>query len=136
MANPNPKPPPVHSRFKKGQVANPEGGRAHDKETKMIRNLTRKELAEVGSLVVKKDLESLKAMRTNPKSTVLQAMMAGMAIKIVSRGDAAAFDALLNRLVGKVKDEVITTNQNVNMNIQAEDREELKDIMRELDDEV
>lgn len=123
-------------KFKKGQSGNPEGGRLHDPEIRAIKNLTRRELAEIGSLVLKKDLDALKALRANPKTMVLTAMMAGMAIRIVSRGDAAAFDALLNRLVGKVKDEVVTTNANVNMTVEPEDREMMKDVMRELDDEA
>lgn len=136
MANSNPKPPPAHSRFKKGQSGNPEGGRAHDPVTKAIKRLTRKELAEAGSVILGKSLEQLKEIRTNPKSKAIEAIMAGMAIKMITRGDAAAFDAVFNRIVGKVKEEISTVNTNINTSLEPEDREMMKDIMRELDDEI
>jgi hypothetical protein len=36
-------------------------------------------------------------------------MVASVALKIISKGDMYALDVLLNRLIGKVKDEVLLT---------------------------
>lgn len=101
--NKNPSPA---TRFKKGNNANPLGGKLHDPEIRAIKRLTQDELKEVGTLVVKGDIEALKKLKEDSKCSVLQAMVASVAIRIISKGDMQALDVLLNRLIGKVKDEL------------------------------
>lgn len=103
-------------KFKKGQSGNPLGGQLHNKELKAIRNLTEDEMIEIGSLVVKGSIDELKRIKDDPKTTVLKAMMASVAIKTIAKGDAQALEVLLNRLVGKVKDKVEVTSTNINHN--------------------
>ena len=109
MANPNPKPPPKHSRFKKGQSGNPLGGKLANPEMRAIRNLTEAEMVNIGSLILKGSIKDLQAIAKDPNSTVLQAMMAAVAVKTMQKGDAQALDVLLNRLIGKVKERVEVT---------------------------
>ncbi len=99
-------------RFKKGVSGNPEGGRKHDPELRKLRNLTKEEMVEIGSLIVKGDIAELERLKNAikkvakgelaPKVPVLQAMMASVALKTIATGDANALDILLNRLVGRV----------------------------------
>lgn len=112
MANPNPKPPPLHSRFKKGEVANPLGGRAHNPALKRLKNLTEDEMVEIGSMIVKGSIDELKAIGNNPKAGVLKMMMASVALNTIKKGDAHALEILLTRLIGKPKDrvEVVSTS--------------------------
>jgi hypothetical protein len=73
---------------------------------KMLKHLTKQELIEVGNLVIKNNREELVKLAKDPKASVITTMIASVAAKIISKGDMHALDILLNRLIGKVKDEV------------------------------
>lgn len=103
---PGRKPPPEHSRWKPGQSGNPLGGKLHDPALKAIKNLTKKELADIGNLVVKGEVSALRALAADEGETVLKRMVASVCFRVIDFGDMGALDTLLNRLVGKVKDEV------------------------------
>lgn len=101
--SPNLKPP-----WKKGQSGNLLGGKLHDPEMRAIKNLTKSELVTIANLIIKNDFETLqKLAKQNKGTSVLQRMIASVAVRIVSSGDMHALDILLNRLVGKVKDEIM-----------------------------
>lgn len=91
--------------FKKGAPsANPEGARKHSPEIKKIKALTEEQLIEVASFVLQNDVGSLRAKIKDPKTGALQAMVIGLAIKTMSKGDPGAFNALMDRILGKVKE--------------------------------
>ncbi len=93
--------------FKKGEPSgNPLGGKLHNPEIKKIKALTEKELIEVGTFIVQGKMGELKALLKNPETPMLQAMVAGLAVKTMVKGDASAFNALMDRLLGKVKEQV------------------------------
>lgn len=92
--------------FQKGQSGNPLGGKLGDPNMKKLRALSKAELVEVGNLLVKGDVTALRENARDPKATVLQTMLASVAVKIISKGDMGALNQLLDRLIGKVKDEV------------------------------
>lgn len=98
--------PPKHAQWKKGQSGNPKGYAGDVPELKAIKRMTKEELVDIGSLVVKGDVANLKAIAADPKATVIRVMLAAVAVKIINKGDMHALDILLNRLVGKVKDEI------------------------------
>ncbi len=93
-------------KFKKGVSGNPAGARAHDPEMRMIKHLTKQELAEIGNLVIKNNMKALQAIAKDPNASVIKTMIASVAVKIVTKGDMQALDVLLNRLIGKVRDDV------------------------------
>lgn len=88
--------------WEKGKSGNPKG-RPPDALNAALKKLTKQELEEIGSMVVKGTLADLKSLIKNDQSNCVQAMVAGMVIKIVKHGDASAFNAIMDRLVGKVK---------------------------------
>lgn len=92
--------------FKKGQSGNPLGGKLHNPEIKKLKALTQAELVEVGTLVVKGQMSKLREMIKDPTTPALQAMVAGLAVKTIAKGDPAAFNALMDRILGKVKENV------------------------------
>ena len=98
--------PPVEHQWKKGQSGNPSGGKLHNPEIRKLKNLTEAEIVEVGSLVVKGSIKELQELSKNPNCSALTAMMASVAAKAINKGDGAALDILLNRIVGKVKERV------------------------------
>lgn len=90
----------------KGEVRNPEGARSHDPEMRKLRTLTRAELVEIGNLVLKNNIKQLKAISKDDDATVLKRMLASIAYRIIIEGNMEAFDKLLNRMIGKVQDDV------------------------------
>lgn len=106
MSNPRPKITEEFKKqqFKKGQSGNPKGGPKIPDTMKKLKSLTEAELVEVGTVLLKGKLSELKALAKDPHTTVIQAMVAGMALKAISRGDSPAFNAIMDRLLGKVKE--------------------------------
>lgn len=96
-------------KVKKGQVLNPEGGRSHDPQIRAIKRLTQQELAEVGALVVKGSIAELQKISKDPNASALKCMIAAVAHRTITRGDPTALDKLLDRLVGKVKEQIEVT---------------------------
>lgn len=109
--------------IKKGQVLNPEGGRAHNPELRAIKRMTAVEVAEMGSLVLKNDIDSLKKIAKEPGASVLKVMIAAVAVKVIEKGDAHALDILLNRLVGKVKENIEISSITTTVQLTPEERE-------------
>lgn len=102
---------PAHL-YKPGQSGNPKGRPKEPAELKKLRLLTRAELVEIGNLIIKGSVEELQKIGSNPKATVIQAMIASVAWRAIKRGDTSALDSILNRMIGKVKDE-LDVNANV-----------------------
>ncbi len=92
--------------FKKGVSGNPLGRAIEDPAMRMVRHLTKQELVEIGNLVIKNNMKQLQAIAKDPNASVIKTMIASVAVKIVTRGDMQALDVLLNRLIGKVRDDV------------------------------
>lgn len=108
---------PNLKRFKKGQSGNPLGGQLHNKEIKLIRRLTNIEVAELGALILKKNITALRAIaedsKANPNSkhSSLKAIMAMIAVKAFAKGDATSLNAILDRTAGKVPDKLHLTGR-------------------------
>lgn len=93
-------------RFKPGQSGNPKGRKKDPPELKKFKNLTHEQLVEVGSIILAGNMDQLKEIYQNPASTPLQVMIAAVATRVIKRGDMAIFDVLLNRLIGKVSEDI------------------------------
>lgn len=139
MANKNPKPPPAHSRFKKGQSGNPEGGRAHNPALKALRKLTVESYREIIELVLTGNVAAIKKIAENPASTGLQVGISVAFLKAIKSGDYNVIERIAERIVGKIPD-VVTVNQNTNMNVAGSiavfDKTALKAAMEAIDEEV
>lgn len=101
---PNPKSLKNLKNFPKGVSGNPLGA-AHpnyDRTSSVMKRLTAKEVKELSYLILNGDIEELQAIAKNKKERVVKVMLAAIAVKIISKGDANALDILLNRLIGKV----------------------------------
>lgn len=103
---------PIH-RFKKGEVHNPLGAGAHNPLHRQVRKLTKQELAEVASVIIKSDLKGLTEIKENAnhpaptkRPSVLQVWIASAAIKGINTGNFTTLNQILDRVIGKVKDEV------------------------------
>lgn len=101
-----PRTPPEGRRFKPGQSGNPSGAAAHNKEIKAIRRMTKEDVAEIGALILGGNLEKLKAIKEDTQASVLKVWFASVAVKAIVKGDPAALNTILNRIIGKVPEEL------------------------------
>lgn len=105
--------------IKKGEVRNPTGkGGGPNPELTELRRMSAHQVAEIGTLIVSKNLTKLqdiindaigtktKPPNPNSKHSALKVWMARVALKGIGKGDPHALDVLLNRIVGKVKDRI------------------------------
>lgn len=109
MPNPNPK---AGRKFEKGNNANPLGAGAHNKDVKRIRRLTNQEVAQLGSMLLEHSQVELMEIRDDRNSSSLQKWFATVIINGIAQADMRTLDALLDRLVGKVKDHLELTGEN------------------------
>lgn len=90
--------PPIETRWKPGQSGNPSGKRHIIINSEFVR-----ELIQRLSLMSKTELQEL---LNNPKSTMIELQFASAMIHATKTGDYSRMDFLLNRMVGKVKENV------------------------------
>jgi hypothetical protein len=93
-------------KFKPGVSGNPKGRPPEPAELRAIKNLTKAQLLEVLGMVTTMTLGQLEELANSKEATVLQSMVCGLAIQVMKKGDAHAFDVLMNRALGKVSDKV------------------------------
>lgn len=94
--------PPRHSRFKKGQSGNPEGGRKHDPLKKALKTLTIEELGVVIKSAVTNTESSLSTELASKDITVMQKIVGKALLKAAKDGDYKTFNIIIERVVGKV----------------------------------
>lgn len=98
----NPKSIEPH-RWKKGESGNPEGGRLHDPLMRQIRRMTREDIIEVGTLLLEENFAELQRIVSDPNTKALKMMLASVAGRAITNGDAKAMSLLLEQIVGKPK---------------------------------
>lgn len=136
MANPNPKPPPKHSRFKKGKSGNPEGGRKHNPAVRALGKLTVDKYREVIQLVLEGKVQDLKDMAENENTPAIQVGIAVSFLKAIKNGDYAVIERIAERIVGKIPDEIKIQPMTINQKVSVIDKTELAKAMLALHEEV
>lgn len=100
--------------FKKGQSGNPLGGQLLNRDLIIVRRMTHQELADMGDILLQKSgtLEHLEELITSPETSYVKKIFASVALRAIRSGDYHAMEALLNRIIGRVKEKIeITTDQ-------------------------
>lgn len=98
MANPN---PPIESRFKPGNTA-ATGRHAHWLKPSDLRN-------HVG-LMIRMTRKELNALMDDESTSMLQLIVAQIIWKAAEFGDINRFEQLLNRTIGRIKENDININ--------------------------
>lgn len=115
--------------FPAGNKANPKGGGALSPDIKKIRRLTTEEVHYVGSLVLSRDMETIDKIANDPKQPALRAWIAEIVASGHRGGNVNKFNALLDRLIGKVSDKVDITVKSPHANKSPEQIEqEIKEL--------
>jgi hypothetical protein len=97
--------PKEDTQFKPGQSGNPGGRPRVDEETKRIRQLTKEQFKDLANILLSGTFEDLQRIQDAPETTALTGWTVKVIITAWERGDYKTLDELLNRLIGKVKDE-------------------------------
>lgn len=90
--------------IKKGEVRNPTG--KGNPELQRLRRLTAFELQEIGSLLMNKEPAELKRIAKDPHESALRQWLANMILIGKETGDEKKFNAVADRIVGKVSDKL------------------------------
>lgn len=93
--------------FQPGQSGNPSGRPAIPEDVKKLRKLTNDQIKEVGTLLLEGRQSDLDAMVNDPETPMLKKWMAQIALRGCKTGDVMAFNALADRIAGKIKDHVV-----------------------------
>lgn len=96
---------PAHA-WKPGQSGNPGGRPKLDADTRRLRELTKEQFKELGSILLAGTDEDLVRLEASPDRSALTGWMINVIRVASSKGDYQTLDSMLNRLVGKVKDEL------------------------------
>lgn len=106
-------------KFKKGVSGNPEGARAHNPIKKALARLTVETYREVIEAVLTGNIDNLKAMVADPKTSAIQVGVATAFMKALQAGDYAIIERIAERIVGKIPDEINLHAKNMNTNLNA-----------------
>ena len=90
--------------FQPGVSGNVRGGQLHNHVSKKIKVMTTSEIDRLGALLLNGTLADLQAILQNPSASVLERWMASIMLCGIKKGDHKAWSAILDRLVGKVKE--------------------------------
>lgn len=92
--------------YQPGQSGNLEGARAHDPVVKAIRRLTRLEIAEIGTLLLEKNIAELQRIAEDPNTSALKVMVAAVVAKAITKGDAYSMSVVLEQVAGRAPQKV------------------------------
>jgi hypothetical protein len=94
---------PPYKKGEQGPGAVP-GNPAFTLDLNTVKRLTVLQLQEIITFVMLNDTTAIRALKEDPKSTILQAWLAAAAIKGVKDGNAHSLNIMFDRMVGKVKE--------------------------------
>lgn len=77
------------------------GAILHNKEVKMVRKLTREEIADIVTILLTKSHAEVQEMIKDPTLNIFKSVILGQ-ILAARKGNSSCFNAVLDRLVGKV----------------------------------
>lgn len=119
------KPPPEHTRFKKGQSGNPAG---RPKSRLTVESL--REIIDRMSFMTRKQLD---AVIENEETPMIELQIASVLSQAVKSGDYSRVQFILDRVLGKVANVNENTNTNYDADLMAEPREQLYTFLRKVE---
>jgi len=96
--------------IKKGEVRNPIGANAHKGPASMFKKLTKEMFVEMINAATTGTVADLKKIAEGSNSTALQVALSTCLIKIINKGDYDQLERMLQRVIGKVPDELDVTS--------------------------
>jgi len=115
----------------KGEVRNPEGARSHNPARRLSLELYR----EIIELALTGNIDSLKKVAEDPKTSVIQVGLAYALIKAVKDGDWDTQERITARILGKIPDHININSQN-HTTLATIDEAKMKEVLKKLEEEV
>lgn len=123
-------------RFKPGQSGNPKG-RPRNPVLNVLRKATKQQFRRIIRAVVKGNVDYLEMLATSKTHSVLEVAIAASLIKAIQRGDYGTIEHILQRIVGKIPDELVVRSRNVNANLNSNiEHAKVKAALEEIEKEI
>jgi hypothetical protein len=90
--------------FKKGNKANPLGAKAHNVYS--FKKLTREVVKDIVHMTTSGNVGDLQKIIHDKNSSALAVAFAACMVRMINKGDIDGIETMIQRVVGKVKDEV------------------------------
>ena len=129
------KKPPKHCQIKKGQVLNPKGINISP-EKRALKELTVASLADAIKKTMTCTVEEIEALLKDPSTTVGHMVILRSALQAAEHGEFGKFDHILERAIGKTSIKVDMTSAGMPLGQKIEDRQKVKNILKEIEDEI
>ena len=130
MSNPNPK-RQVGRPFQPGNPGGPGRPRGIDpKLSDYNKNLTKVRVIAMLSDMLDCDQDQLDAVLADRKTPALKAAIASVISACIKQGDYSRLEMLLNRTIGKVKDESVIETKNHDETLSKVPREKIVELLR------
>lgn len=125
-------------QFKPGQSGNPEGSRRHNPIKKALAKLTVDTYREVIEMVLTGNIDNLRAMIKDEKTSAIQVGIATAFVKAIESGDYGVIERIAERIVGKIPDELNVNSKNLNVGVNSKpiDMNVLKEAIAKLESQV
>lgn len=125
--------PPKHTQFKKGQSGNPLGASLVSPEKRALKELTQSSVADAITKALTCNEAEVTALLNDPATPVGYKVILRAALDAAHHGEYQKFDHILERAIGKVS---VNINMNsVNLSAQLEDKEKIKRVMKEVEND-
>lgn len=122
--------------FKPGQSGNP-AGRPPNPIPDALKKLTKQSLRRTIRIIVKGNIDNVKAILKNPKSSALEVLVAASWLKAIERGDYSAAEHIIQRVIGKIPDRLVVESNNVNHNLSGEVNEKkVREALERIEKEI
>lgn len=133
----NPKSLANLKKFKPGQSGNPLGGKLHNPLVRALANFTNETYRDILERVMMGHRDDLDHIVEDPNSTNLQVVVAKAFRDAVDTGSFGLVERIAERMLGKAP-ETLNINQQTNIKavVATADREDIKRILQEIEDDV
>ena len=113
-------------RFKPGVSGNPKG-RPLNPIQDALKKMTKQSLRRIIRAIVKGNIDYVASVAKSKTASALEVAVATSFVKAASRGDYAMIEHIVQRVVGKIPDEIVVRSRNLNANVDAPlDNEKVK----------
>lgn len=123
--------------IQKGEVRNPNGGKAHNPVMRAFQNKGREDYRDVLKIVLYGTRAELKEFIANPETSNLQVLVALAFEKALEAREFGLVERLADQIFGKQAETLnVVKLEKLNDGLKEADRSETRKILAELDDDV